>query len=64
MNTRRIERIIESYNPEFDVIPNGPSVTWAANDLAEFLLDLVDEVEKLKTQLSQLTTDKGQLPND
>jgi len=55
MNTRPLERITEAYNPEFDVIPGGPNVTWAANDLAEFVMALVKRVEELEKKSSAVT---------
>ena len=50
-----LTRIEEQYNPEFDMIPNGPSVTWAEKGLAEAVSELLDRINKLEKKLEMVT---------
>lgn len=57
--TMRVTRIIESverrYDPEHDVIPGGPSVTWADTQLLNIIKCLITEVEGLQEQIDMMS---------
>jgi hypothetical protein len=55
MNTTsyRLERIKQRYNPEFDLIPDGPPVPWATRELVTVIEELVVRVELLEAQLDR-----------
>ena len=55
INSRDAERITEEYNPEFDMRRDGPRVTWAENDLALLVIQLISEVKQLREDLDWLT---------
>lgn len=57
MNISSLERIINRHDPENDLIPDGPRVTWAEVDLAEFVLKLVDRVAELEAEIKRLKSD-------
>lgn len=49
-----LRRIVNRYNPEFDV-PDGPQVTYSDYQLLEALCALVDEVDRLNRKIETLT---------
>jgi len=53
MNTeKRIKRIEERYNADFDTIPDGPAVTWAEMTLAQAIKALGAELEDLRDAIN------------
>lgn len=51
---RGLEYVQNRYDAENDVIPGAPAVTWADNQLAECVAELVNVVDKLKKELETL----------
>jgi hypothetical protein len=51
---RQLERIKDEYNPEFDMIPGGPHITWAELTNAEAILTLLDELKGLQVRIEML----------
>jgi cell division protein FtsB len=49
-----IEKIESRYDAEFDLIPDGPRVTWAEFELAYALKKLLARVEELEAQVERL----------
>ena len=49
-----LQRIRSRYDAEFDLIPNGPRVTWAEEDLADAVERLLHRVEELEAQVARL----------
>ena len=49
-----LQRIINQYDPENDLIPGGPRVTWAEMELAEAVTALLDRVTKLEAKIKQM----------
>lgn len=49
-----LDKIQRHYDPEFDMIPNGPRVTWAESDLADAIATLLHRVEELEEQVTRL----------
>jgi hypothetical protein len=39
-----IQKIENRYDPEFDIIPDGPRVTWAEAELAEAIKSLLARI--------------------
>lgn len=54
------EHLVNLYNPEFDTIPAGPRVTAGEYQLAEAVLSLLGEVERLNDELAALKAKKRQ----
>lgn len=51
---RAIEKLESEYNPERDLIPGAPQVTWSDYTLLELVKDLYDEIEQLKKQIGEM----------
>jgi hypothetical protein len=49
-----LSQIESHYDPEFDMTPGGPRVTWAENDLYHALLALTARVEALEAENAKL----------
>lgn len=52
-NTRAVTelvRVADRYNPEYDLIPNAPSVTYADYALIEVVKELLERVDALEAQ--------------
>ena len=47
----QVERIISRHDPENDCRPDGPAVTWAEEALASMVIELVNEVKRLKDEI-------------
>jgi len=54
-----IQKIENRYNPEFDVIINGPRVTWAEAELAEAVKTLLARVVVLEAELAAMKQSAG-----
>lgn len=54
MDDRRLEKIDGHYDPDRDVIPGGPMVTWAEHLLAVVCDDLLNEVAQLRKRTDEL----------
>jgi hypothetical protein len=48
----KMGKIASRYNPENDLIPIGPMVTWAENELMLVVLALVDKIRELDIRIS------------
>jgi hypothetical protein len=55
----RLSSIEHRYNANFDVIPDGPAVTWAEYSIACVVSELAKEVARLRTELDELKQVKG-----
>lgn len=49
-----IKRIEQEHDPDFDLTPGGPRVTWAERALAQAIRDLAAEVEALRAEVAEL----------
>ena len=49
-----LDRIERRYNPEFDLIPDGPIVPWSVSVLADAVRLLAQEVDTLKAEVAAL----------
>lgn len=60
---RNIESIIQKiegrYDPEFDLIPDGPRVTWAEAELAEAIKALLARIKVLEAELQSMKEGAG-----
>ena len=56
-----MERINSRYNPENDLIPGGPLVTWA--ELRCAVITLLEEVEELTERIDELEYEKRDRDN-
>lgn len=56
-----IERIERKYNPEFDTIPNQPSVTNTDMTLLEMIKSLLHNTNVLRNELKEL---RGEVSNN
>lgn len=54
MNNARLKKIERYYNPDSDMIPGGPAVTWAEYLLASVCDDLLYEISALKKRVDEL----------
>jgi hypothetical protein len=48
--TDELKRIERRYNPENDLIPNAPRVTYTDHVLIEVIKELLERVEKLENE--------------
>ncbi len=46
-----VSRIETRYNPEFDIFPGVPDVSWSDKKLSEMVLKLADAIDRLQEQL-------------
>ena len=49
-----VERVERRYNPERDLIPGGPDVTWADNEILNMIRTLAQAVDQLQAQVKEL----------
>ena len=49
-----VQKIEGRHNPEFDVIPDGPRVTWAEAELADAIKQLLIRIKDLEAQIERL----------
>lgn len=49
-----IQKIENRYDPEFDINPSGPRVTWAEAELAEAVKTLLARVVVLENELATM----------
>lgn len=49
-----LSKIEGRYDPEFDIIPDGPRVTWAEAELVYAMRKLLARVEELEAQVERL----------
>lgn len=54
-----IQKIEGRYNPEFDIIPDGPRVTWAEAELAEAIKSLLARIKVLEAELQSTKESAG-----
>jgi SpoVK/Ycf46/Vps4 family AAA+-type ATPase len=54
-----LEHIEHRYNPENDVIPGAPDVTWADSELMDAVKYLVAEIEVLNAIVEELRARTG-----
>jgi hypothetical protein len=60
----RLAKIERRYNPERDLIPGGPDVTWCDAEMVGIIKHLVIVVEDLQDQIDAMaSTGKYSLPN-
>jgi hypothetical protein len=52
--TSTISKIENRHDPEFDLIPNGPMVTWAEAELADVIGMLLVRIVELEAQVERL----------
>lgn len=56
---QQVKRVIEEYNPEFDMLPRDlPQVDWVDARLAEAILEMAEEIELLKGEIKNLKEQK------
>ena len=53
----RLERIDQRYNPEWDIIPNQPPVTWTDKELLDILNNVLQMIDVLQDRIVQLEKD-------
>jgi len=54
-----IQKIENRYDPEFDLIPDGPRVTWAEAELAEAIKSLLARIAALEAELQSMKASSG-----
>ena len=57
MNTSwipRIQRVIDQHDPDNEVHYTGPRVTWAEAELASAVIELINELAVVKTELQSI----------
>lgn len=48
--TDELKRVERRYNPENDLIPNAPSVTYTDHVLIEVVKELLERIEKMENE--------------
>jgi len=54
-----IQKIENRYDPEFDINPSGPRVTWAEAELADAVKTLLARVVILEAELAAMKQSAG-----
>lgn len=57
----RLEMILSRYDPDFDILPAGPAVTWAEHELADYLISVAKYVSTLETRIAVLEADRAKM---
>ncbi len=52
---KRLRRILDRHNPDWDLICNEPIVTWSDNELASVIEMLIVKIETLQERIDQMT---------
>jgi len=50
----KVERVERRYNADREVIPGGPDVTWADNEILDMVRTLAQAVDQLQAQVKEL----------
>lgn len=54
-----LERLQGRYNPENDIIPGAPDVTYSDHTLLESCVALIEEVEQLRERVTVLEEERS-----
>ncbi len=51
---RKLKQVADEYDPNRDLDPKAPRVNWVEKALHDAIVELVAEIEQLKSEIQQL----------